>query len=256
MFLYILPVVANKLTTTLPVLVSEQQAQECVKKAVEVVLTDPIYGESFAGLENSEFKPLIYRQVSHFRSLANDCFKQINLSTYETDNQLLQVFSVLVGYLNSFYLNSTKSFSDSCKQGWHSLDSSVPGEITEGQWEQLDGLSPEKTVDFLFYFSKAIEQVVQEIEELRADEIINLVYVDSEYQQVSRDVSVQEAVALLKIDPTTETAYLKFSKNAGLINKRSAQRVATSIIRSGFELPDHRKVGVGYQLEINEDEYF
>lgn len=64
--------------------------------------------------------------------------------------------------------------------------------------------------------------------------------------------SVDRTLAILELDIDKEIALLKFTPNTSLVEKRTAERLASSICKSGFLLKDNRRIGMNYDLEISE----
>ena len=54
---------------------------------------------------------------------------------------------------------------------------------------------------------------------------------------------------ILVLDAINKKWYLAFAKNVGIVAQRTARRQADSIIRTGFQMPDGRRVRYNYPLE-------
>ena len=117
---------------------------------------------------------------------------------------------------------------------------------------QIEELTDDKVRAISLVVKQALGVVDKEIEELRKKTTIKLVFDDSNFSE-ARGVKAGEFDALLSIDDATNTATLVFSQHSSMITKRTAQRQASSICKSGFELKSGRRVGIGCVLKVDEE---
>ena len=127
--------------------------------------------------------------------------------------------------------------------------------ISETILLNLEKMSNSQIPALIFYFAKALEQIINEIQEMRARGIVNLIYTESEFIEMKRGIEYPNIVATLSLDQTSKTAVLKFRKNSNLLDRRSAQRLAHSVVKFGFERSDSTRVGTNYTLEVHESEF-
>ena len=76
------------------------------------------------------------------------------------------------------------------------------------------------------------------------------------YRLFKRNDNLSHAVAKLTLDQTSKTAILVFNKYANFVDRMTAQRLAHSIIKMGFELPDKVRVGMNFVLENSNDDFY
>ncbi len=63
-----------------------------------------------------------------------------------------------------------------------------------------------------------------------------------------------EGEAYLDLDEQSQIATLSFAPDAGLVTKRMAGRQARGICKTGFQLRNGARIGVGFNLEVQEGE--
>ena len=76
-----------------------------------------------------------------------------------------------------------------------------------------------------------------------------LVYFDKIFNEPN-DSNDTSALAVLEIDDTSLKATLTYSPEAGMVEKRTAQRQAFGICKTGFLLSNNKRVGAGCELTI------
>ena len=59
------------------------------------------------------------------------------------------------------------------------------------------------------------------------------------------------AIAVLELNDETKKAILTFTPETGLIDRRTSQRQAQGICKSGFLLQGGQRVGIGCALEVS-----
>ncbi|MHA2362743.1 MAG: hypothetical protein ACXAC7_02200 [Candidatus Hodarchaeales archaeon] len=84
--------------------------------------------------------------------------------------------------------------------------------------------------------------------------VVKLIFVNKLFKEVENPAEVDTASAVLEIDEETEKATLSYSKDAGIVDKRTAQRQAQSICKTGFLLSNSARVGAGTNLIVSVDE--
>jgi hypothetical protein len=108
----------------------------------------------------------------------------------------------------------------------------------------------------LFQLNKSLEELINNVQEYRARGIINLIFIDGDYRLQTRTDNLSHVTAKLTLDQTSKTGTLHFNKYANLVDKRTAQRLAHSIVKLGFELPDKIRIGMNFVLETSNDDFF
>ena len=73
---------------------------------------------------------------------------------------------------------------------------------------------------------------------------INSMFVESKYNVVGGEQ------ALLELDIEKKIAMLSFMQDTNLIVKKTAERLAHNICKSGFLLESGERIGTGYILQI------
>lgn len=83
---------------------------------------------------------------------------------------------------------------------------------------------------------------------------VKLAYKDKIFEETSEKTDTSDVNAILEIDDANQKATLTYSPDAGLIDKRTAQRQAQGICKTGFMLANGQRVGVQCELVIAAEE--
>ena len=83
---------------------------------------------------------------------------------------------------------------------------------------------------------------------------VKLIYRDKIFAEPKNDEDTVGAIAVLDINPSTHVATLTYTPDAGLIDKRTSQRQAQSICKTGFQLESGKRVGTGCELQVSSAE--
>jgi len=76
-----------------------------------------------------------------------------------------------------------------------------------------------------------------------------LLYKEKMFVEPVKD-NTQGAIAVLELNDDLKKAILTFTPEAGLIDRRTSQRQAQGICKTGFLLGGGKRIGVGCNLEI------
>lgn len=77
--------------------------------------------------------------------------------------------------------------------------------------------------------------------------MVVLVFKDNEFNQADDNT---ESDILLKIDETQQKMILHVSPECGFVNRRTAERQARGIQKTGFLTGENHRVGAGYELVV------
>ena len=86
------------------------------------------------------------------------------------------------------------------------------------------------------------------------ENIVKLLYKDKIFVEPDSEQDTAGAIAVLEINESTGKAVLTFTPDAGLIDKRTSQRQAQSICKTGFTISNGKRVGVHCELTISSSE--
>lgn len=84
--------------------------------------------------------------------------------------------------------------------------------------------------------------------------VIKLIYKDKVFTEAMGESAADSATAVLAIDETNGKALLTFSPEANLVERRTAQRQANSICKTGYLLSSGERVGGECMLDIAEED--
>jgi hypothetical protein len=256
MFLLILPTIATAMEERLREMPVKDESKPLTRTVMKKILEEELFQKEFLELDKNDFNELIGRQVDHFKAILIAETKE-QLGTYETDDLLVKLSRISVGAIKSIK-PTINSLEDTIIAGRREMRMNKDWlgteyrPLSEKLLLQFEELPIEKISIFLSEFRKKLEVIEIDIEDSRRSEVIKLVYEDSSFHEVKRDTIISEALAILKIDQETQKATLTYSKDATLIDKRTAQRQADSITRTGFEMTDKRRIGMNCQLEVQD----
>ena len=86
------------------------------------------------------------------------------------------------------------------------------------------------------------------------ENIIKLLYRDKIFTEPKDEKDTAGAIAVLELNESTQKAVLTYTPDVGLIDKRTSQRQAQSICKTGFQLESAKRVGSGCDLTISSGE--
>ena len=86
------------------------------------------------------------------------------------------------------------------------------------------------------------------------EHIVKLLYKDKIFVEPKGPDDTAGAIAVLEINDSTKKAVLTYTPDAGLIDKRTSQRQAQSICKTGFQLESAKRIGTGCDLEVSSSE--
>ena len=86
------------------------------------------------------------------------------------------------------------------------------------------------------------------------DNIFKLLYKDKIFVEPKSNDDTTGAIAVLEINESTHKAVLTYTPDAGLIDKRTSERQAKSICKTGFQLESAKRIGSGCDLEVSSTE--
>lgn len=86
------------------------------------------------------------------------------------------------------------------------------------------------------------------------DNIIKLIYRDKIFQEPENADDTADVVAVLDINDDTKISVLTYTPDVGMIDKRTSQRQAQGICKTGFQLESGERIGVGSELQISSSE--
>ena len=86
------------------------------------------------------------------------------------------------------------------------------------------------------------------------DNVVKLLYKDKMCIEPEGDQDTAGAIAVLEVNESIGKSILTFTPDAGLIDKRTSQRQANSICKTGFLLEGGKRVGIGCELVVSSNE--
>ena len=260
MFLILLPRIATNLEFHLLDLNTDNKVRDIINGILKNIFREHVFVADFWNNNIDDFKHLSYNQALSFRKIF---FAQTK--AHFDEEQLDQIFiTILKESIELIYKidPNSQGIENALVQARREFrgnswihDYDTYRHISETVLLNLEKMTNSQIPALLFYFAKSLEQLINETIEIRARGIVNLVYVDSEFVEQKRGVEYPNIVATLSLDQTSKNAVLKFHKNSNLIDRRSAQRLAHSVVKFGFEMPDSTRVGINYVLEVSESEF-
>jgi hypothetical protein len=259
LFLLLLPKIAINLEYDLLDL-NETDPRDLLNNLLKSVLRDHIFVTDFWNLNFDDFKRLCYTQASTFKKM----FLSLTKDKYDLDSLdqvLITTLKVSIEYLYKLDPNNQgiENAIGQCRREFRGNtwleDYDTFRHVTETILLNLEKMNSNQIPALIFYMAKSLELLINEIEEFRAKGIINLVYIDSQFVQMKRGEEYKGIVATLSLDKASKTATLKFHEEKNLVERRSAQRLAHSVVKFGFEMPDKTRVGMNFQLEVHESEF-
>ena len=81
-----------------------------------------------------------------------------------------------------------------------------------------------------------------------------MIYKDKVFAEAIGESSTDSATAVLSIDEANGKAILTFAPGANLVERRTAQRQASSICKTGYLLSNGERVGGECKLDIAEED--
>lgn len=260
MFLILVPRIATNLEFHLLDLNSDNKVRNIINNMLKNIFSEHVLVADFWNANLDDFKHLSYRQGSAFKKIFYNQTKDV----YD-DEDLDQIFiTILKECIELLYKIDPNS------QGIENALGQARREFRGNTWLEgyetyrhvsetvmlnLEKMTNSQIPALIFYFAKALEQIVNEIQELRNKGTVTLVYVDSHFVELKKGQDYPDLVAILILDQTSRTATLKINKKSNPLEQRSAQRLAHSIVKFGFERSDSIRVGVNYPLEVHDSEY-
>ena len=260
MFLILVPRIATNLEFHLLDAKPDSKARELINKLIKSLLKEHIFVTDFWNVNLDDFKHLSYNQAVTFRKLFFSQLKE-DFEEEKLDQIFITVYGEAIDHLYSIDPNSQgiensliKARREFRGNTWMT-DYETFRHVTETVLLNFEKMNNSQIPALIFYFTKALELVVNQLVEMRAKGIVNLIYVDSQFILMKKGEEYTGIVATLSLDQTTQIATLKFHTNSPLIERRSAQRLAHSVVKFGFEMPNSTRVGINFVLEVHEPEF-
>ena len=260
MFLIVVPRIATNLEFYLLDLNPNFKVRNLINAMLKNIFADHVFVADFWNSDLDAFKRLSYNQGTAFKKIFYASTKD-NFDGEELDQVFITILKESIELLYKIDPNS-QGIENSLGQARREFRGNTWLEgydtfrhISETVLLNFEKMSNSQIPALIFYYAKALEQLVNEIEEIRSRGIINLVYIDSQFIEMKRGVEYPNQVATLKLDQTSRTAFLRFHKQSNLLDRRSAQRLAHSVVKFGFELPDSTRIGLNYSLEVEDAEF-
>lgn len=257
MFLVLIPRIAINLEFHLLDLnTDDDKVREIINNILKDVCKDKVFLTDFSELNIEDFKHLSYTQANAFKKIFFSNTINLAIDDEALDKVFLTILKEAIELVYRLDPNS-QGIENALIQARREyrgntwlVEYDSYRNITETVLLNLEKMTNSQIPALLFYFAKALELVINEIQEMRSKGIITLVYVDSEFIELKRGQDYPNIVATLTLDQASRTATLKFLKDSNLLARRSAQRLAHTVVKFGFELPDLRRVGLNFILEV------
>ena len=260
MFLILIPRLSVNLEFHLLDIDADSNVRTIINDMIKQIFHDSVFVTDFCNLQLDDFKRLSYNQVNTFQKI----FFKYTKDKFDSE-KLDQVFITLlkegIELIYSIDPNSqgienavTQSRREFRGNSWLN-DYDTYRHITENVLLNLEKMTNSQIPAVLFYFAKSIEQAINELVEMRSKGVVNLIYVDSQFVIQKRGEEYSKIVATLSLDQSSKTASLKFHNNSNLIERQSAQRLAYSVVKFGFEMSDKTRVGMNFTLEVQNSEF-
>ena len=260
MFLVLIPRIATNLEFHLLDLNKDNKVRNIINDILKNVFHDHVFVADFWDINIDDFKHLSYNQAVSFRKsffahtknhFDEDELDQIFITILKESIELVYKIDPNSQGIENALVQARREFrGNTWINGYETYR-----HISETVMLNLEKMTNSQIPALLFYFAKSMELLINETIEIRARGIITLIYVDSEFIELKRGIEYPNVVATLNLDQTSRNAILKFHKDSNLIDRRSAQRLAHSVVKFGFELPDKRRVGTNFVLEVHDSEF-
>lgn len=260
MFLILIPRIATNLEFHLLDLNIDSKVRNIINKLLGSVFREHVFVADFCNLPLEDFKHLAYNQATTFRKLFFNVLKN-EFSIEELDQVFINIFREAIELLYRIDPNS-QGIENTLGQARREFrgntwinDYDTYRHVSETILLNLEKMTNSQIPALIFYFAKALELVVNELVEMRSKGIINLIFVDSQFIEMKRGEEYSGIVATLSLDQASRTASLQFHTNSNVLDRRSAQRLAHSVTKFGFERADKSRVGMNFILEVHEPEF-
>lgn len=266
MFIILLPRIVFNLEYHLSEIISDDESRKLVNELVNKIHSQEqieLYSKKFNEITDiEEIKEILHNQAKNFlRYFIEETTVEIDIDNI--DKSLIKVLLDCVNVLLNMEPN-TKGLEyaiidarrDYRSNSWWLDNYNSYRSLTEMLLIDIEKITNNFIPAIIFQLSKSLEEIINNIQEYRTHGIINLVFVDSEFRLLKRNDNLNKAVAKLTLDKTSNTGKLFFNKYANLIARRTAQRIAHSIVKMGFELPDNTRTGMNFILEIQENDFY
>lgn len=262
MFLILVPKLATSLELRLMELIEVERAQSFIAQVVQGLFQKKIFLKSFANLPLSEVKLLLYSQATEFRMTFEEVVaSQEQKFDFEFELELTRVLETLTTHILKIVPNN-KGIEDAMgdarrefrANAWWLGEGFRP--LSEQVLLEMEKLTNNMIPAYLYHLSRSLEMVIQEVQELNASGVTNLVFWDDKFVEMTLMTDLRAAVATLKLERSSGEAILRFSRKAPLLARRKAQEEAEEITRVGFVRADSTRVGMGSSLEVYESEYW
>ena len=264
LFIMLLPRISRNLEYYLSEDMDEDETHNLINTLMQKVLQDESFSRKLSPLQNiDEIKEVLFFQSSRFISFFVELTSS-DLDVYQVDQSLINILKDAITWLLNLQPNS--------KGLEYSIIDARSEYRANSRWLQnykdfrlvsekvlldIENVKDNFVPAILFNLSQALEKAINDIQQTRTlSGFVNLIYVDTEWRMFQRGDSYDKAVAKLTLERTSMIGKLTFNKYANLIDRRSAQRIAQSICKFGFELPDKSRVGVNYRLEMDNEEFY
>lgn len=260
MFLICVPRIATNLEFHLMDINPEFNVRNLINTMLKNIFADHVFVADFWNTDLDTYKRLSYNQGTAFKkifyastkdSFDGEALDQVFVNLLKESIELLyKIDPNCQGIENSLGKARREFRGNTWLEGYETYR-----HVSETVLLNFEKMSNSQIPALIFYYAKALEQILNEIQEIRSRGIISLVYIDSQFVEMKRGEDYPNYVATLKLDQTSRTAFLRFNKQSNPLDKRSAQRLAHSVVKFGFELPDATRIGLNYSLEIEDAEF-
>ena len=266
-FILFIPSIVSTFRSKLPDLFTNKYDKEATTKSIEfslsisrIMLSTDIYHINIKGLSVNDLESLLEKQIRSFKDIMIDnshsyletekvyeildlVFQNITILVTKTPSTVYGLEDLMIRARREW--RKTKDWIDS---RWRSSSENLLLEIEDLEDKQAELI--------LIYMRHAFDVLQKEIEELKKKDTIKLSFNNLEKLFVERNVKMgkEETNAILTKDQVNNKAKIIFKSEVSIIDKRTAERQATSICRTGFLMHDGRRVGIGCSLE-EVDEY-
>lgn len=266
-FILFIPTITSIFCSKLPDLLVNKYDKEALTKSIDfsthiskLLLTNENYQKNIKGLSSKDLELLLENQIRLFKDLMIDnsqSYLEVEEAYELLDRIFLDISALLIKTPHTVY-----GLEDSiiyARRQWRKNKEWVDNSwrsASENLLIEIEGLEDKKVELIIDTMKNILDVVLKEVEELKKKNTIKLSFNNKEkmFIEGKANMGKEEVIAFLTIDPVNNNAKLIFTAETSIVDKRTAERQATSICKTGFLMHDGRRVGMGCSLE-EIDEY-
>ena len=266
-FILFIPTITSIFCSKLPYLLVNKYDKEALTKSIDfsthiskLLLTNENYQKNIKGLSSKDLELLLENQIRLFKDLMIDnsqSYLEVEEAYELLDRIFLDISALLIKTPHTVY-----GLEDSiiyARRQWRKNKEWVDNSwrsASENLLIEIEGLEDKKVELIIDTMKNILDVVLKEVEELKKKNTIKLSFNNKEkmFIEGKANMGKEEVIAFLTIDPVNNNAKLIFTAETSIVDKRTAERQATSICKTGFLMHDGRRVGMGCSLE-EIDEY-